>query len=222
MVRAIVKAAGQFLTDPRLWLVVAGSAVVALVCFSGIWWGVREGLAWAAGHWPKYAGWLKYGQGTLGFITALLVFPATFVLVASFFQEVVADLVEARHYPELPPANGAPLKTAIWAALRFLVLMLVVNIIALPFYLTLMYVAGSGALLMLAVNGMLAGREYYEIVALRRMSQLEMGASRRKNRGAYFLTGVCIAGLGLIPVLNLLVPVVGIAVMVHVFHGRRD
>ena len=222
MLRAIVKAAAQFITDPRMWLVVAGSAVVSLLCFSGIWWGVREGVAWIAAHWPKYAGWLKYGQGTLGFITALLLFPATFVLVASFFQESVADLVEARHYPELPPANGAPLRTSILAALRFLALMLTVNVIALPFYLALLWLAGSGALLMLAVNGMLAGREYYEIVALRRMPRVDMDASRRRNRGAYFLTGVCIAGLGLIPLLNLLVPVLGIAVMVHVFHGRRD
>ena len=222
MLRAIVKAAAQFITDPRMWLVVAGSATVSLLCFSGIWWGVREGVAWIAAHWPKYAGWLKYGQGTLGFITALLLFPATFVLVASFFQESVADLVEARHYPELPPANGAPLRTSILAALRFLALMLTVNVIALPFYLALLWLAGSGALLMLAVNGMLAGREYYEIVALRRMPRVDMDASRRRNRGAYFLTGVCIAGLGLIPLLNLLVPVLGIAVMVHVFHGRRD
>ena len=217
-----MKAAAQFITDPRMWLVVAGSAVVSLLCFSGIWWGVREGVAWIAAHWPKYAGWLKNGQGTLGFITALLLFPATFVLVASFFQESVADLVEARHYPELPPANGAPLRTSILAALRFLALMLTVNVIALPFYLALLWLAGSGALLMLAVNGMLAGREYYEIVALRRMPRVDMDASRRRNRGAYFLTGVCIAGLGLIPLLNLLVPVLGIAVMVHVFHGRRD
>lgn len=222
MLKAIVKAVAQFITDPRLWLVVAASAVVALLCFSGVWWGVREGVVWVAGRWPKYAGWLKYGQGTLGFITALLLFPATFVLVASFFQEIVADLVEAEHYPELPPADGAPLRTAILAALRFFALMVTVNVIALPFYLALMWLAGSGALLMLAVNGLLAGREYYEIVALRRMSRYDMDVSRRKNRGAYFLTGLCIAGLGLIPVVNLLVPVLGIAVMVHLFHGRRD
>ena len=221
MLKAIAKAAAQFITDPRMWLVVAGSAVVAILCFSGIWWGVREGVAWIAAHWPKYAGWLKYGQGTLGFITALLLFPATFVLVASFFQEKVADLVEARHYPELGPANGAPLRTSVLAALRFFALMLTVNVIALPFYLALLWLAGSGAFLMLAVNGMLAGREYYEIVALRRMPRFDMDASRRRNRGAYFLTGVCIAGLGLIPVVNLLVPVFGIAVMVHVFHGQQ-
>ncbi len=221
MVKAILKAAAQFMTDPRLWLVLAASAVVSLLCFSGIWWGVREGVAWVAAHWPKYAGWLKWGQGTLGFLTALLLFPVTFVLVASFFQETVADAVEARHYSALGNADGAGLKASVFAALRFFLLMITVNLIALPFYLALMWLAGSGALLMLGVNGMLAGREYYEIVALRRMSRQEMDASRRQNRGAYFLTGICIAALGLVPVVNLLVPVFGIAVMVHVFHTRR-
>lgn len=221
MIGAIRKAVLQFLSDPRLWLIVAGSAVVSLICFAGLWWGVREGVAWVAGHWPKYAGWLKWGQGTLGFLTAVLLFPTTFVFVASFFQESVADIVEARYYPELPPADGAPLKASILAAIRFFALMITVNLIALPFYLTLLWVAGSGALLMLAVNGLLAGREYYEIVALRRMSRPDMDASRRQNRVAYFLTGVCIAGLALVPVVNLLAPVLGIAVMVHVFHARK-
>ena len=221
MMKAILKAATQFATDPRLWLVVVGSAVVSLLCFSGIWWGVREGVAWVAMRYPKYAGWLQYGQGTLGFLTALLLFPTTFILVASFFQEKVTDLVEGRYYPELGPADGAAMGTAVLAALRFFVLLLAVNIVALPFYLALLWFAGSGAVLMLAVNGMLAGREYYEVVALRRMSKTEMDASRRANRGAYFLAGVCIAGMGLVPVLNLLAPVLGIAVMVHVFHGRK-
>lgn len=221
MITAIRKTIAQFLSDPRLWLVVVGASVVSLLGFAGLWWGVREGVAWLAGHWPKYAGWLKWGQGTLGFITALLLFPTLFVLVASLFQERVADLVEDRYYPELPKADGAPLRSAILAAVRFFFMMLTVNLLALPFYLTLLWVAGSGAVLMLLVNGILTGREYYEIVALRRLSRLDMDASRRQNRWAYFLTGTCIAGLALVPVVNLLAPVMGIAMMVHVFHKRR-
>ena len=226
MVTAIRKTISQFLTDPRLWLVVVACAVVSLICFSGLWWGVNEGLGWLAQTWPKYASWLKWGHGTVSVLVvlllALLLFPATFILVASFFQEKVADLVESRYYPSLPPANGAPLKSAVWAALRFMLLMIFVNLLALPFYLALLWMAGSGAVLMLLVNGMLAGREYYEITALRRMTRAEMDASRRKNRGAYFLTGLCIAASALVPFLNLLSPVLGIALMVHVFHGRKS
>lgn len=221
MIAALRKSLVQFLTDPRLWLVLVGSALLSLVCFGLLWWGVREGVAWIAGHWPNYAGWLRYGQGTLGFLTALLLFPATFVVVASFFQEKVADIVEARYYPELPKADGAPLLASIWAAVRFFLIMITVNLVALPLYLMLLWVAGSGALLMLVVNGILAGREYYEIVALRRLPRQDMDASRRQNRVPYFLAGMLIAALGLVPVVNLLAPVVGIALMVHVYHSRR-
>ena len=226
MIAAIRKTISQFLTDPRLWMVVMGCAAVSLICFSGIWWGVDAGMDWLALNWPKYASWLRWGHGTVSFLIvlllALLLFPATFILAASFFQEKVADLVESRYYASLLPANGMELKSAVWAALRFFLLMIGVNLVALPFYLALLWVSGSGALLMLVVNGMLAGREYYEIVALRRMTRIEMDASRRKNRGAYFLAGLCIAASALVPFLNLLSPVLGVALMVHVFHGRKS
>lgn len=224
VIRAIAKAVAQFLTDPRLWLILLASAGVSLLCFAGLWWGVVKGMSWVADRWPKYAGWLHWGHETpgllAGFLVALLLFPVTFVLVAGFFQETVADIVEARHYPELPKAKGAALWCSVLAAARFFLIMLVVNAVALPFYLALLWLAGSGALLMLAVNGLLAGREYFEVAALRRLSRREADALRRKSRLPFFLTGVAIAALGLVPVVNLLAPVVGIAVMVHVYHAQ--
>ncbi len=221
VIRATVKAAAQFLTDPRLWLVVAGCSLASLLCFVGLWWLVRAGVGWISAAWPSAAGWLHYGQGTLGFIAALLLFPATFIFLASFFQERVADIVESRHYPELPPANGAPLWQAMTAAARLFMVILAVNILALPVYLALFWFLGTGAFLMLAVNGLITGREYFEITALRRMSASEMHAIRSKNRFPLFLAGTAIASLGFIPVLNLIAPVVGIAIMVHICHGRQ-
>lgn len=223
MFNALRKTTTQFLTDPKLWLITALCAVISLLFFVGMWFGVREGLEWTAEHWPRWAGWLKSGQGWIaGVVTALLafaLFPVTFAFTASFFQETVADAVEARHFPGLPPADGASLRVAVLSGLRFAALMLAVNLLAFPFYLALLWLAGSGLALMLAVNGMLAGREYFEIVALRRMPRREMDALRRVNRLKLFATGVLIAGLALVPVVNLLAPVLGIAVMVHVFHG---
>lgn len=228
ILKAAAKSLAQFLSDPKLWLLLLISAILSGLLlaglFSGVWYGVREGVAWIAGHWPKYAGWLKWTEGTLGFIvaalTSFLLFPAVFGLVASFFQESVADAVEARHYPQLGKADGAPFAASVLSAARFFLIMITVNVAALPLYLLLLPFGGAGAVLMLLVNGLLAGREYYEVVALRRLTPAQMDAARRTNRGAYFLTGVGIAALALVPILNLMVPVFGIAVMVHVFHGR--
>ncbi|RYD26903.1 MAG: hypothetical protein EOP86_25300, partial [Verrucomicrobiaceae bacterium] len=204
ILKSAAKALAQFLSDPRLWRILLVSAFVSLLTlgglFAGVWWGVREGVDWIAVHWPKYAGWMKYTEGTFGFVTAavvsFLLFPTVIGFVVSFFQEAVADAVEARYYPQLPKADGSPLLASLLAAVRFFVIMIIVNLLALPFYL----VPGIGIALILAVNGLLAGREYYEVVALRRLTPAQMDISRRRNRLAYFLTGVGIAALALVPV----------------------
>jgi uncharacterized protein involved in cysteine biosynthesis len=57
---------------------------------------------------------------------------------------------------------------------------------------------------------------YYELVALRRLSPTEVKAWRGANTGVLWLTGIVIVFLGTIPILNLIVPVLGVAAMVHV------
>ena len=71
-------------------------------------------------------------------------------------------------------------------------------------------------MLFYAINGWLTGRMYYEQVALRRLSPAEVKAWRKANAWPLWLTGIVIVFLGTIPVLNLIVPVLGTAAMVHV------
>jgi len=75
---------------------------------------------------------------------------------------------------------------------------------------------GAGAVLFYALNGWLTARLYYEQVALRRRSPAEVKAWRKANTGVLWLTGIFIVFLGTIPILNLIVPVLGVAAMVHV------
>jgi uncharacterized protein involved in cysteine biosynthesis len=53
-------------------------------------------------------------------------------------------------------------------------------------------------------------------VALRRRTPAEVKAWRKANAGVLWLTGIVIVFLGTIPILNLIVPVLGTAAMVHV------
>lgn len=89
----------------------------------------------------------------------------------------------------------------------------------LPFYIVALFVAGLGAVLLDGVNGWLAGREYYE-QELRRRDPAEVKAWRKANIGTLWLTGIAIVFLGTIPILNLIVPVLGVAAMVHI--ARRS
>jgi uncharacterized protein involved in cysteine biosynthesis len=205
------------LSDPRLRGVIWQSLLLSLVLQAAIvgvaWWALAS---FATFQWDWVNSLVHWLGGGAVVVVALLLFPATFGVVISVFLERIADIVESTYYPKLGKANGIPLWTALWTGLVFLAAVVVLNLAMLPFYLLALFVAGLGALLFYAVNGWLTARLYYEQVALRRMEPAEVRAWRRANAGMLWATGVIIVLLGTIPVVNLIVPVVGTAALVHV------
>ncbi|MFI5002055.1 MAG: EI24 domain-containing protein [Reyranellales bacterium] len=216
MIRAFELAIRQ-LADPRLRGVIWQSLLLSLVLQIAIgalaWWALQS-LATFKWSWVNETiRWLGGGAVT---VLALMLFPASFGVVISVFMEKIADIVEHEHYPHLGKARGIPIWTGIWTGVVFLLALVALNLVMLPLYLVALFVAGLGAVLFYGVNGWLTARLYYEQVALRRMSQAEVKAWRKANIGALWLTGIAIVFLGTIPVLNLIVPVLGTAAMVHV------
>jgi CysZ protein len=159
--------------------------------------------------------WLDPVLATAGSLVVLvlawLLFPITVGLILGLFAEEVVGLVERRHYPELPQAPGMSLAAQAYTGARFLMLALPLNLIALPLYL----IPGTNLPVYLALNGYLLGREYFELVAGQRLPLREVARLRREQRGRLWLAGVLIAMMLLIPVFNLVAPVVAIAFMVH-------
>ncbi|HET6520709.1 MAG TPA: EI24 domain-containing protein [Geminicoccaceae bacterium] len=170
---------------------------------------------------PTGIGWVDAVISIAGaggaLLLAWLLFPVTTVLILSLFLDRIAEAVERRHYPDLPPARGWGTPTAAWAAARLVALGLLLNLLALPLYL----VPGANILIYLALNGYLLGREYFELVAQRRASRAEVLRMRRAARGRTFLAGVVIAAMLAVPVFNLVAPVVATAFMVHRFDRLR-
>ncbi|MBS0540411.1 MAG: EI24 domain-containing protein [Proteobacteria bacterium] len=216
MIRAFELAFGQ-LADPRLrgvlWQSLLLSLVLQVALIALAWWGLAS---FATFKWQWVNETIRWLGGGAVIVLALMLFPASFGIVISIFLEKIADIVEAKHYPQLGPARGIPIWTGIWTGVAFLVALIALNLVMLPFYIVALFVAGAGAVLFYAVNGWLTGRMYYELVALRRHAPADVKAWRRANLGMLWMTGIAIVFLGTIPVLNLLVPVVGTAAMVHV------
>lgn len=218
MIRALLLAFGQ-LTDPRsrrvVWIGVL-SAAAAYALLAGVVW-------WALFHTPltDYA-WIDWVLDLLGglvvLVLAWLLFPATVGMVSSFFLDEVVERVEARHYPYLPPPRTSNLTQELWTALRFLVIVLAVNLLALPLYLV---APGLNLVVFYTVNGYLLGREYFELVASRRIGMREARLMRRTQPLKPFSAGIAIAFLSTVPFVNLLVPVVASAFMVHVFQSMK-
>ena len=63
------------------------------------------------------------------------------------------------------------------------------------------------------------GREYFEVVALRRLDAAATRAARNRFGLRVFLGGVMIAALFSLPLVNLVAPVIATAFMVHVFEA---
>jgi len=221
VIRAFELAVAQ-LGDPRLRAVIWQSLGLSLLLQIAIaalaWWAMQRYAHVGSGWLDTTIHWLG---GAAVVVLSLILFPASFGIVVSIFLERIADIVESKHYPELGPARGIPVWTGIWTGLVFLVAVIALNLVMLPLYIVALFVAGLGAVLFYALNGWLAARMYYEQVALRRMSPADVKAWRKANVWPLWLTGIVTVFLGTIPVLNLIMPVLGTAAMVHVAQTLR-
>lgn len=130
------------------------------------------------------------------------------------FLEDVADAVEDRHYPHLSPATPLTLGEGLRQSVNFLGVVIAVNAGALFLYPFL----GPGIpILFWAVNGFLLGHEYFSLVALRRLPPGEVKAMRRRNRWTLWAAGTLMAAPLSVPILNLVIPVLGVATFTHLY-----
>ncbi len=218
----ILRACGH-LADPRLTGLVVRSIVLAL----GLLVALSLVVVWAVGLLPvsfslplvgevgtPFAALRGLAVGGMALLSAMLMFPVAALFVNLFLDEV-AEAVERRCYPGLEPARGAGLLAELRAGIGFAVVVVVVNLFALVVYL----VAGPfGPVVFWAVNGYLFGREFFELVALRRLTRAEMRRLRRRHFAEIWLAGALIALLLSVPLAGLVAPMLGVATFVHTFH----
>ncbi len=152
----------------------------------------------------------------LGLVIGLffLIAPVS-MLVAGFFLDELADHVEADIYPPDLRGKPAPVMTSLWLAGKFAALALVVNFCAFCLWL----LPGMNALVFFVANAYLFGREYFQLAALRFRPLEEVRNLRRRHRVTLFTAGLIIALFVATPVLNLVTPMFGIALMARL-HKR--
>src|SRR5262249_45258687 len=146
---------------------------------------------------------------------AIFLMPAVTSLVAGFFSDEIAELVERTYYPADPPGTALPLVQATVEAIKAALLSILIYLCAVPFLLF----AGIGALIFFFAAAYVLGRQYFELAAMRFHPALEAKALRRANVGTVFVAGVLIAAFVSIPIINLATPLFGTAFMVHM-HKR--
>jgi len=202
---------------PKCMLIVLVSAILSIALAVGLWYLLR----WAIFEQHYFAwGWvnwlLRQFGGVALFFLLLLMFPALMAIVISVFFDAIINEVERRNYPDLPPRRRQAPGELVFYILKFTLLIILVNLLALPFYLLL---PGINFLIAWTANGYIFGREYYEAVAMRRLEPRQMRALRHEVGGRIFRAGFLLAMLKTVPFLNLFIPVVGCAYLTHLFHA---
>lgn len=228
MVRALLLSVRQ-LSDRRILRVLAKSLTLTLALFVVAGVGLdrlmtgRDPCALVSGH--SCAIGSAEGMVAAAVLTLAglwLLFPAIAIGILGLFSDEVVAAVEALHYPARaarakPPGWGAAIRLGLGSAGR----LIGYNLLALPFYLLLLLTAIGPVALFLVVNALALGRDLDEMVAVRHLDAGERKARLAATRGGRALTGLVAAGLFMVPLVNLLAPVLGAALATHRFHGRR-
>jgi len=156
--------------------------------------------------------------GTAVLVISWLIFPAVVTIVMGFFLDQIAGAVEAMHYPDRGPARRSSIAETVAMTARLMAIAVLLNLLALPVYIM---APGLNFFVFVGINGYLFGREYFEVIALRRLDPIAARAARRRVAGRVFLAGVVIAGLFAIPFVNLIAAVIATAFMVNLVAQMR-
>jgi len=214
MPAALFLALGQ-IGDPAfrrpLLLGVLGAALALAV----LGWGAVEAAAWVASGGASWLSWLAQAAGgALALLLAWWLFLPVAAAIAAQLVEPVAAAVERRYYPVLPPPRGASVAVQVAFGLRFGLRLLLIQILLLP----LLFVPVVGFALALLVSAHALGAGMVQQTALLRMDMAGARAAWRANRLSGWVLGLLLALMALVPLLNLLVPVLGTAAAVHLLH----
>ena len=174
-------------------------------------------VEWSFSHFVQWPDWIETAIEWLGgfalVVGSIFLIPPVTSLIAGLYLDDIAATVERTNYPLDPPGEELPTLAAIALALRFFVVVLLVNILAL----FLLLVPGVNLIAFYIGNGYLLGREYFELAAMRHMPPPESKKLRQTNQLTVFLAGLLIAGIASVPILNLITPLFATAFMVHMF-----
>lgn len=155
--------------------------------------------------------------GAGGVVLAWFMFPLLYPVLVSFFDEQVAEIIDREDYADRPVAV-APFWPTLGNDVLFTLRALALNIICLP----LLLIPVLGLAVYYGLNGYLLGMQFFRMAAGRRISREQADRLQKKHFRAILLTGVTISFLATVPVINLAAPILGVAIMTHLFYLALD
>lgn len=162
--------------------------------------------------WSTSIPWLVGIGATM---LAWFLFPGIMPIIVNFFDAQIAGLIEDEEYPNRPARAVIPFWQELRHDAKFSAQAILLNLLVLPLYLMIPVLH---LLPFYLLNGYLLGREFFMMAARRHISIEEADALRKQHGRSVLFAGTMLAVLATVPLVNLLAPFWGVAIMVHLFH----
>ena len=164
-----------------------------------------------------YASLIPWIAGIGSTMIAWILFPGIMPFITGFFNTDIIEVIERQDYPPVL-VN----RSTFWKDLRldtkFALSAIFANIIVLPLYL----IPVVNAVLFFALNGFLLGKQFYLAAARGHVPEERAKELNAKYSRQIFWGGVIIAFFATIPLINLVIPFWGVALMTHLFHLTKN
>lgn len=209
----------KVLRYPSAWGAVMGGIFFTIMIFAALAYGCWHAIGMID---LTSTAWLNTIFESIGSILILMLgwlcWPAFVSAFITLFSDSVLEKVEHDNYPFLPPAKSIPLSDQVAYAFNTLMRSLFYTVLVLPFY----FIPGLNIVVYLVLSGILFGKEYYMAIAIRRMTLHEAESVYKKFRLSIFLTGMLIGAMFLIPIINILAPILGVSLMAHRLYRKNS
>jgi CysZ protein len=219
MIKAYLLTLSQ-LKDPKIFRPLCYATLFTTVCILGLLLIGAGTISWVLdllNHTLNQ--WFGNATGIFRWVIQLI--GASFVLLLGYFIfsgihaaflgifiDDIFDAIQKRHYPESELNPPPSLLTGIIFSVRFIIFSLLINLIALPFYLLGWFIPPLGISMQIGVNGYLLGKEYGSLCRMRFEDN-----SAAKN--SHIKEGVLASCIWMVPVLNLAGPVLLAGSVMH-------
>jgi uncharacterized protein involved in cysteine biosynthesis len=218
MYEAFVKSLAQ-LTDRRtrgvLWQCVGLALILYMSVVGLVWWGLS---LLTETSWDAVNKLIAALGGLLALVGGGLIYPALVTVLIGLFAEPLCRRVEALYYPDRPPGRAQPIGEIIGGTIAFALKTLGLNLLTL---LLTFFIPGINIFVFVAINGYLVSVEYFEMVAVRRMTLKQADALRKQHFGRLWGAGALFASGMAVPFVGVIAPVVAVIFMVHMLESLR-
>ena len=151
-------------------------------------------------------------------IPLFLLFWSLMIFIASFFDEYIAEKIENFRYPALAKGTNHPFWQEMRYDIRFSIKMLLLNMVVLFPMLIIPLFWPLLPIVFPTMNGYMLGRYFFQMAGGRHIGRKAADALGKQHRGKLLAAGLLMVLASTVPLLNLLVPFWGVAMMVHLYH----